>query len=35
VPCLTESDAALAFLLAMKKHRDGTFEVHPVDHPQK
>ncbi|MCB0364813.1 MAG: carbamoyl-phosphate synthase large subunit [Bdellovibrionaceae bacterium] len=27
VPCITESDAAKAFLLALKKHRTGNFEV--------
>lgn len=30
VPCLTESDAAKAFLLALKKHHSGEFEVNPL-----
>ncbi len=31
VPCLTESDAANAFLLALKKHKEGDFEVYPLE----
>lgn len=27
VPCITESDAAQAFLMALKKHRSGDFDV--------
>jgi carbamoyl-phosphate synthase large subunit len=27
VPCITESDAATAFLMALKKHRSGDFDV--------
>ncbi len=30
VPCITESDAVLAFLVALKKHRSGEFEVSPL-----
>lgn len=30
VPCLTESDAARAFLLALKKHHSGEFNVTPL-----
>jgi carbamoyl-phosphate synthase large subunit len=30
IPCLTESDAALAFLVALEKQRSGQFEVRPL-----
>lgn len=30
VPCITESDAALAFILALKKHRLGDFSIQPL-----
>ena len=34
IPCITESDAAKAFLLALKKHRTGNFEVACLSKPQ-
>ncbi|MCB0385537.1 MAG: hypothetical protein KDD43_09100, partial [Bdellovibrionales bacterium] len=34
VPCITESDAAKAFLLALKKHRTGNFEVASLPRPK-
>lgn len=34
VPCITESDAAKAFLLALKKHRAGNFEVLDLPSPK-
>ena len=30
IPCLTESDAALAFLMALKNDREGSFTVQPL-----
>ncbi|USN49060.1 MAG: carbamoyl-phosphate synthase large subunit [Pseudobdellovibrionaceae bacterium] len=34
IPCITESDAAHAFLLALKKHRAGDFSVSPIQRPK-
>ncbi len=31
IPCLTESDAANAFMLALKKHKQANFEVYPLE----
>jgi carbamoyl-phosphate synthase large subunit len=31
IPCLTESDAAEAFLLALRQHRSKEFGVSPLD----
>ncbi len=31
VPCLTESDAASAFILALKKHKQANFDVYPLE----
>jgi carbamoyl-phosphate synthase large subunit len=33
IPCITESDAAQAFLLALKKHRSGKFSVSHLPKP--
>jgi carbamoyl-phosphate synthase large subunit len=30
IPCLTESDAAMAFITALKKRKQGDFSVHPL-----
>jgi carbamoyl-phosphate synthase large subunit len=30
IPCITESDAAKSFLLALKRHREGQFSVSPI-----
>ena len=30
IPCLTESDAAIAFLLALSKYQEGEFRVEPL-----
>ncbi|HMN69014.1 MAG TPA: carbamoyl-phosphate synthase large subunit [Bdellovibrionales bacterium] len=30
IPCITESDAAKAFVLALKKRKQGDFTVHPL-----
>ena len=30
VPCITESDAAEAFILALKKQQKGNFDVYPL-----
>lgn len=34
IPCLTESDAAEAFLVALKKFRTGEFSVSPLPRPR-
>jgi len=34
VPCITESDAAHAFLLALQRHRRGDFNVSSLDQPR-
>ena len=31
IPCLTESDAVKAFMLALKKHKTGRFDVYPLE----
>jgi len=31
IPCLTESDAANAFMLALRKHKQANFEVYPLE----
>ncbi len=31
IPCLTESDAVKAFMLALKKHKTGHFDVYPLE----
>ena len=33
IPCLTESDAALAFLLALERYRSGKLQVYPLAKP--
>ncbi len=35
IPCLTESDAAEAFTLAIKGMRQGTFDVYPLNKSQE
>lgn len=35
VPCITESDAATVFLIALQKNRKGGFSVHPLPQLQK
>ena len=30
IPCITESDAAIAFVMALKKRKQGDFSVHPL-----